>query len=139
MDTFTPQQRARCMSRIRSKNTKPEVIVRKELSRMGYRYRLHVKKLPGRPDIVVGRKRLAILVNGCFWHQHEGCKRSVWPKTNVDYWNKKLENNMNKQKRDIAELNRLGWNVGIVWECQTKDINNANEVLESIINGCKNK
>lgn len=127
------------MSRIRSKNTKPEVIVRKELSRMGYRYRLHVKKLPGRPDIVVGKKRLAIFVNGCFWHQHEGCKRSVWPKTNVDYWNKKLENNINKQKRDIAELNRLGWNVGIVWECQTKDINNANEVLESIVNGCKNK
>jgi len=139
MDTLTLEQRKKCMSRIRYKNTKPEILVRKTLTSLGFRYRLHVKKLPGRPDIVVGRKRLAIFVNGCFWHQHEGCKRSVWPKTNVDYWNKKLENNINKQKRDIAELNRLGWNVGIVWECQTKDINKTNEVLESIINGCKNE
>ena len=127
------------MSKIRSKNTKPELVVRRVLTELGYRYRLHDRKLPGKPDLVMKKHRLVLFINGCFWHQHEGCKRSVWPKTNVDYWNKKLENNINKQKRDIEELNTLGWNVGIVWECQTKDINNANEVLESIINGCKSK
>jgi DNA mismatch endonuclease (patch repair protein) len=121
MDTFTKQQRKRCMSRIQSKNTTPEKIVRKILTQMDYRYRLQVNKLPGKPDIVIGKKKLAIFINGCFWHQHKGCKRQTLPKTNKKYWHNKLKGNIVRQNKNIYVLKENGWNTLIIWECETKE------------------
>jgi len=135
MDTLTKEQRTRCMSRIRSKNTKPELAVRKVLTQLGLRYRLYVKTLPGKPDIVITKKRVAIFVNGCFWHQHEGCRRSTIPKSNTEYWVQKLEHNIHKQKADIAKLESLDWAVCIIWECQTKDAQAITKLVAGLING----
>jgi DNA mismatch endonuclease (patch repair protein) len=121
MDTFIKEQRSRCMSKIRSKNTQPELKVRKILTGLGCRYRLHVSKLPGKPDIVLSKKRLAIFINGCFWHQHKGCKKQALPKSNTDYWHKKLKRNVERQKENIKILGKDGWRVLIIWECQTKN------------------
>jgi DNA mismatch endonuclease (patch repair protein) len=134
MDTISKQQRSRNMSRIRSKNTEPEIIVRKALTKYGMKYRLHLTNLPGSPDIVLTKKRIAIFINGCFWHQHEGCKRKSMPKTNTEYWNNKLSLNIERQNKNIANLKSLGWKTGIVWECQTKDENTLDNVLSDIIN-----
>lgn len=108
------------MSRIKSKNTKPELIVKEILRNLKIRHRLHSKALPGKPDIVVSSKRTVIFINGCFWHQHKNCKRQVLPKTNIDYWHKKLERNLERQKRVLAELKRDKWKSIIIWECQVK-------------------
>ena len=94
MDNLTKKQRHLCMSRIKSKDTKPELVVRKILNRHKIRYSLHSKRLPGKPDIVVSKKRKVIFINGCFWHQHKGCKRQALPKSNKKYWLKKLKNNI---------------------------------------------
>jgi len=121
------------MARIRSIGTKPEMRIRKILSTSGYRYRLHVKKLPGKPDIVMGKRKLVIYVNGCFWHQHPGCKRQSLPKTNEEYWSTKLRRNVEKQWMDIEELKRLGWNVAIIWECETKKLDSLKTRLKEIL------
>lgn len=121
MDNMTKEQRTLCMSRIRSKNTKPELIVRKALSKIGIRYRLHNSKLPGKPDIIIPKNKTIVFINGCFWHQHKNCKKQAVPKSNKDYWDKKLKRNMEKQKRDIKALKAIGWKVHIIWECQTAD------------------
>jgi DNA mismatch endonuclease, patch repair protein len=118
-DVLTPEQRKRCMSGIRSKNTTPEQRVRKVLTALGFRYRLNVNKLPGCPDIVISRLRLAIFVHGCFWHRHSCKLGQPRPATNSDFWQKKLEENRERDKRKQAELRRLGWKVAVVWECQT--------------------
>lgn len=117
-DTLTTEQRHRCMSHIRSKNTKPEVLVRKELFRRGYRYRINVSELPGKPDIVLPKYKTAIFVNGCFWHGHEGCKRFVLPKSNREYWESKIFRNQQRDKEIIFKLQQAGWGVIIVWECE---------------------
>ena len=119
-DKLTPIQRHTCMSHIRSKNTKPELLVRRYLFKHGFRYRVHVKKLPGTPDIVLKKYHTVIFVNGCFWHGHEGCKLYVLPKTNTEFWQKKIQRN---QERDLAEriqLRDMGWHVIQIWECQLK-------------------
>ncbi len=116
-DTLTKEQRRRCMSQIRSKNTKPEVLVRKELFRRGYRYRINVSKLPGKPDIVLPKYKTAIFVNGCFWHGHEGCKHFVLPKSNVEYWEAKIRGNQQRDSRIVKVLQDTGWNVITIWEC----------------------
>jgi DNA mismatch endonuclease (patch repair protein) len=121
------------MSRIRSKNTKPEIAVRKAISKYGVKYRLHLSNLPGKPDIVIRKKKIVIFINGCFWHQHNGCKRKSLPKTNIEYWNKKLSDNIEKQNRNIVDLKNLGWKVGLVWECQTKNNMMLDYVLREII------
>ena len=133
MDTLTKQQRARCMSRIRSKGTRPEIIVRKVLTKLGWRYRLHIAKLQGRPDIVIPKNKTALFINGCFWHQHKGCKRQSIPKTNVAYWEKKLKGNVERQKKDIKVLRKLGWRVRVIWECQTKQEDHLEKKLRSIL------
>ncbi len=120
-DTFTPQKRSEIMSRISGKNTSPELAVRKILFSLGFKYRLHDRKLSGKPDIVVTRLRIAFFVNGCFWHQHKGCKRQSVPKSNVDYWTNKLKFNVEKQNADIKKLKKIGWKVFVVWECETKN------------------
>ena len=116
-DVLTPQQRHRCMSHIRSKATKPEMEVRRWLWAHGYRYRLNVKSVPGKPDIVMRKYRTAIFVNGCFWHGHEGCKQFVLPKTNTDFWQAKIEQNRTRDTRIYDELMLAGWQVIVIWQC----------------------
>ena len=107
------------MSHIRSKNSKPEELVRKYLFSKGFRYRKNVKTLPGCPDIVQPRYKTVIFVNGCFWHKHD-CPRFVWPSTNEEYWRPKIMGNVERDKRNFAELQQLGWTVLTVWECELK-------------------
>ncbi len=121
-DVLTPTQRHRCMSHIRSKATKPEILVRKWLWAHGYRYRLNVKSVPGKPDIVMRRYRTAIFVNGCFWHGHEGCKQFVLPKTNTPFWQAKIDRNRERDRQNYQLLLDAGWQVIVIWACNlTKD------------------
>lgn len=117
-DVLTPQQRHRCMSRIRSKATKPEILVRKWLWAHGYRYRLNVKSVPGKPDIVMRKYRTAIFVNGCFWHGHAGCKYFVLPKTNTEFWQNKIECNRARDQKNYDTLINAGWQVIVLWQCK---------------------
>ena len=135
MDTISKQRRSRNMSKIKSKNTTPELAVRKILTQHKLRYRLHLRNLPGKPDIVLTKKKIALFVNGCFWHQHENCKRKSEPKTNIEYWHNKLQKNVQRQQDDIFCLKELGWRVGVLRECQTKNEKMLDDVLRSILNG----
>jgi len=119
-DVHTPEQRNFNMSRIRSKNTKPEILVRKFLHANGFRYRLHDKKLPGKPDIVLPKYKTVILVHGCFWHGHEGCKYFVVPKTRTEWWVNKINTNKLKDESNENELKTLGWKVLTIFECELK-------------------
>ena len=123
MDKLTPEERSRNMSRIRSKDTRPERIVRSLLHRLGFRFRLHRGDLPGTPDIVLPRLKTVVFVQGCFWHRHEGCKESTIPKTNTAFWRKKFKINVERDRRAQAALEEAGWRVLVVWGCETKDLN----------------
>ena len=116
-DVLTPTQRHRCMSHIRSKATKPEMLVRRWLWAHGYRYRLNVKSVPGKPDIVMRRYRTAIFVNGCFLHGHEGCGKFVMPKSNTAFWQAKIDRNRQRDQRNYNYLMHAGWQVIVIWEC----------------------
>ena len=118
VDKLTKEHRSWNMSRIKGKDTKPEIIVRSMLHRMGYRYRLHAKNLPGRPDIVLPKYKTVIFVHGCFWHRHKGCKETTTPKTRTEFWEEKFAGNVARDKKKAAALRRLGWKVITVWECQ---------------------
>lgn len=118
-DNHSKEVRSMNMSHIRSKNSKPEEIVRKYLFSKGFRYRKNVKTLPGCPDIVLPKYKTVIFVNGCFWHKHD-CPRFVWPSTNEEYWRPKIMGNVERDKRNLAELQQLGWTVLTVWECELK-------------------
>ena len=118
-DNHTKEIRSMNMSHIRSKNTKPEEIVRKYLFSKGLRYRKNVRKLPGCPDIVLKKYKVVIIVNGCFWHKHD-CGRFVWPSSNVEYWSKKINRNVERDAQNTALLTEQGWRVLIIWECQLK-------------------
>ncbi|KKR29997.1 MAG: mismatch endonuclease Vsr protein [Candidatus Woesebacteria bacterium GW2011_GWA1_39_8] len=133
MDKLTKEKRSQNMAQIRSKNTEPEIRVRKILAELGWNYRLHSRKLPGKPDIVISKIKTAIFINGCFWHQHKGCKRCTMPKSNSEYWNKKLEGNIQKQKQSIKDLKILGWKTAIIWECQTKNRVFLNKILRRAV------
>lgn len=109
------------MSRIRSSDTKPEIAVRSLLHRMGFRFRLHRKDLPGNPDIVLPKYKTVIFVHGCFWHRHEGCKYAYNPKSNTASWKKKFKSNIQRDKVVLSQLETAGWNVIVVWECEIKD------------------
>ena len=117
-DKMTPAQRHYCMSRIHSEATKPELKVRQWLWRHGYRYRLNVKSVPGKPDIVMRKYRTAIFVNGCFWHGHEGCDKFKSPQTNREFWVNKIKRNQERDQRNYQVLHDNGWQVIVVWECQ---------------------
>lgn len=121
------------MSLIRSKNTKPEKLVRSMLHRMGFRFRLHNKNLPGTPDIVLAKYRTVVFVHGCFWHQHKNCKKSYIPSSNIDYWHPKLKKNIEKDKLHQRQLRQKGWNVVVIWECKLKDIPRLEKYLHSKI------
>ncbi len=114
------EQRSRNMSAIKSKNTKPEIAVRKLLHSMGYRFRLHRKDLPGSPDIVLPKYKTVIFVHGCFWHRHENCKYASTPKTRKEFWEKKFTENINRDNLNQANLSLRGWKIIIIWECQLK-------------------
>lgn len=118
-DRVTPDARSRLMSKIGSKNTKPELAVRSLLHRLGYRFRLHRKDLPGTPDIVLPKFGVALFVNGCFWHGHR-CKIDKMPKSRVEYWGPKIEANKKRDARKRKQLQRLGWRTVLVWECEIK-------------------
>lgn len=106
------------MSQVKSKNTKPELIVRKYLHKEGFRFRLHKKDLPGKPDLVLSKYRTIIFVNGCFWHGHKGCKKAMLPKTRTEWWENKMASNRIKDKRNRTALVRKGWQVLVVWQCK---------------------
>lgn len=113
--------RSALMGRIRGKNTMPEIVVRQAAHRLGLRFRVHRRDLPGTPDIVFPKYRLVIFVHGCFWHRHEGCRRCTTPKTRIEFWNEKFRKNVERDQRDTEALLNLGWNVLTIWECQTKN------------------
>lgn len=120
MDTLTSEKRSWNMSRIRGANTKPELAVRSMLHRMGYRFRISNKTLPGRPDIVLPKYRAAIFVHGCFWHRHQGCKYAYTPKSRLDFWGPKFEGNVMRDKNNLSLLRKTGWLPIVVWECEIK-------------------
>lgn len=119
-DVHTPEVRSYNMSRIKGKDTKPEVSVRKYLFSQGFRYRKNVRKLPGCPDIVLPKYKACIFVNGCFWHKHEGCRYFVWPKSNAEFWREKIEKNVARDQKNYDLLRSEGWNIIVVWECEIK-------------------
>ena len=118
MDRITHDQRSHLMSQVRAKNTKPELVVRSFLHRNGFRFRLHVKDLPGTPDIVLPKYKTVVDVRGCYWHRHKGCKKTTTPLTNVEFWQKKFTENIARDQRTEAELRRLGWRVIVIWDCE---------------------
>jgi DNA mismatch endonuclease (patch repair protein) len=122
MDKLTPERRSANMSRIRSKNSKPELAVRRLLHRMGYRYRLHVSSMPGHPDIVFPKRRKVLFVHGCFWHCHKNCSDSHIPKSGISYWATKLARNVARDYEHEKELIADGWRVLVLWECEVADV-----------------
>ncbi|AGG87595.1 very short patch repair endonuclease [Rhodanobacter denitrificans] len=121
MDTVSPAIRSRMMSRIRGSDTAPELAVRSCAHRLGLRFRLHVRNLPGRPDLVFPKHRKIIFVHGCFWHRH-GCKWTTTPKTRQEFWRQKFLANQSRDRRNIAALEIDGWTVHVIWECETRDM-----------------
>ena len=131
-DVFTRQERSRIMAGIRSKDTKPEILVRSALHRSGFRFRLHRRNLPGCPDIVLKKYSALVFVHGCFWHQHSGCKRVAIPKSNQDYWQPKLLGNVKRFKENRIILERMGWRVFVFWECEARNANNFVRLMREI-------
>lgn len=120
-DVLTPAQRHKCMSNIHGRDTKPEMVVRLWLYHHGYRYRIQKADLPGKPDIVLKKYKLAIFVNGCYWHRHENCKYCTTPRTNSDFWQKKFNGNVKRDQDNYNKLIDMGWNILTIWECEVKN------------------
>lgn len=135
MDTLTPERRSEVMGRVKSRGTRPEFFVRRLLHSLGYRFRLHRTDLPGKPDIVLPRHRIAIFVHGCFWHRHFGCPNTRTPKSRIDFWEKKFAGNMERDARVRRELRRAGWRVLVVWECELSSVERLTRKIERFING----
>lgn len=131
-DRLALVQRHHCMSRIRGKNTKPEILVRKGLHARGFRFRLHNKKLPGSPDIVLPKYGVAIMVNGCFWHGHKGCRYATKPKSNVEFWEAKIARNRHRDEVTKAHLEALGWTVITIWECELRNSSQLDDRLNAL-------
>ena len=119
-DVLSKEQRKRCMSHVRGKDTKPEVMVRKFLFAQGFRYRLYRKDLPGKPDIVLTKYKTIIFINGCFWHGHSGCSYATIPEANHDFWLTKITGNIDRDKSNYSKLSKLGWKVIVIWQCELK-------------------
>ncbi|MCB9045059.1 MAG: DNA mismatch endonuclease Vsr [Chitinophagales bacterium] len=133
-DIWPENKRKEVMSKIRSKDTKPEMLLRKALFQSGYRYRIHYKQLPGKPDIVFPKKKIAIFVHGCFWHHHKDCREGRIPDTNSKFWKEKLEKNINRDARHVAEIQKMGWKVIVVWECEVeKQLNSTLEKIKDMM------
>jgi DNA mismatch endonuclease, patch repair protein len=136
-DVHDPETRRYNMSRIRGKDTKPEVRLRSLLHRAGFRFRIHDSRLPGKPDIVLPKYKSVIFVNGCFWHRHEGCRYCTTPATRRDFWNKKFSGTVQRDRVKKQQLEEAGWNVFIVWECELKT--DAERVLRFLIDELQKK
>lgn len=137
-DTVSPNKRSQMMSGIRGKNTKPELLVRKALFSAGFRFRLHCRKLPGVPDIVLPKHRVAVFVNGCYWHRHDGCKFFKLPSTRVEFWKEKLNGNKKRDLLKSSALQAAGWRVLIIWECAVRDqtiLKNLPKLFSDWLNG----
>lgn len=132
-DHLTRAQRSANMSAVRGRNTQPELVVRRLAHSLGYRFRLHRRDLPGCPDLVFPARHKVIFVHGCFWHQHEGCKRASLPQTRSAFWRKKLRGNIARDAEAVAHLNGQGWGVLTVWECQIKDLKVLRKRLRSFL------
>ncbi len=137
-DVLSKEQRSKCMSHIRSKDTKPEVLVRRFLFAHGFRFRLHRKDLPGKPDIVLSKYKTVIFINGCFWHGHQDCKYSTIPETNREFWKNKISGNIQRDKETYSRLVKLGWNVIEIWQCQLKP-KTRDHTLQNLITELKNE
>ncbi|MGY2138725.1 very short patch repair endonuclease [Pseudomonas reactans] len=133
-DIVTHEQRSQNMSRIKGKNTKPEMIVRSACHDLGFRYRLHRKDLPGTPDLVFPKHRLCLFVHGCFWHSHPGCKYAYTPKSRLDFWLPKLAKNVERDMKTKRALEVSGWRVSIIWECRTKNRDTLRAEIRKLIN-----
>ena len=118
-DTLTTAQRRHCMSQVKGRNTEPEIVLRRWLWSKGFRYRLHATKLPGKPDIVFPGKKKVIFVHGCFWHKHD-CGHFSWPKSNAEFWKKKIQGNVKRDRRNAKAIIQAGWKSFAVWECELK-------------------
>ena len=131
VDVFSPEERSAIMRKVKGKDTKPELVIRSLLHKLGYRFRLHRKDLPGKPDIVLPKFKKVIFVHGCFWHGHKGCKHANRPKSNVSYWNKKIDRNIQRDKTNQSKLKDMGWDSLIIWECEITDAYKlANKICE---------
>ena len=136
-DHLTQYERSANMRKIRSKDTSPELLVRKKLHGLGFRYRLHNANLPGKPDLTLKKYRTAVFVNGCFWHQHSKCRYASIPKSNKEYWVPKLKKNKSRDQRNTALLKKEKWNVEVVWECQTKKSDLFEAAISKIVGRIK--
>ncbi len=132
-DIYSITKRSKIMSKISGKNTKPEIIIRKIVHSLGYRFRLHKKELPGKPDIVFLKLKKVIFVNGCFWHGHKNCIRSKLPTTNKKFWKEKIEGNKRKDKSNYIRLKKLGWDYLVIWQCKIKQ-GNKQKLIDEITN-----
>lgn len=121
------------MRKVRQQDTAPEMIVRRALHRMGYRFRLHRRDLPGHPDVVLPKYKSAIFVHGCFWHGHPNCRRAIRPASNTDYWNRRLDRNIERDQKTIADLEQAGWRVLVAWECEIKSQAAAEQLLRAFL------
>lgn len=135
IDTLSPEQRSERMSRVRGKDTVPELIVRKLLHSAGFRYRLHRRDLPGNPDIVFMSRKKAIFVHGCFWHMHDTCALARMPKSRISFWSEKLLSNKQRDVKNMQRLHDLGWNTLVIWECELRDLKPLLEKLQNFIDG----
>lgn len=132
-DVLTPEKRSDLMRKIKSRNTKPEMIVRSLSHRLGYRFRIHKDDLPGKPDLVFPKHHLCLFVHGCFWHQHPGCKHAYQPKSRPEFWLPKLQKNVIRDDKVQHELIELGWRVDVIWECETKDTEALKNRLKGLL------
>jgi DNA mismatch endonuclease, patch repair protein len=132
-DVYGQMQRSSVMRSVHSKGTKPETIVQQVLQDLGYSFRLHQEDLPGKPDIVLPEHRKIIFVHGCFWHQHPGCKEAARPQSNVDYWNRKLDRNFERDRAHIEALTSSSWSVLVVWECETRNKESLQQKIERFV------
>lgn len=139
IDSVSPQKRSYVMSRIRSKNTGLEIAVRKRIFAMGYRYRIHGKKLPGKPDLVFAGRKKIIFIHGCFWHQHKDCAMGLPPASNLDYWKPKLTRTVERDAQHIDALQQRGWSVLVIWECEMKSPIVLEEKIRSFLGPIKSR
>jgi len=135
MDTVSTKKRSEIMSKIRGKDTKPEKVVRSLLHSMGYRFRLHRKDLPGKPDIVLPKHNAIIFVHGCFWHHHEGCADGHYPKSNKSFWIDKINKTIERDKTSLKRLTELGWRTIVIWECETEDLDLLADKIRNFFDG----
>lgn len=138
-DRIDARRRSALMARVKQKHTEPELAVRRAAHALGYRFCLHRKDLPGTPDLVFPKHKIALQVQGCFWHRHTGCSRCTSPKSRLDFWNAKFEANIARDRRNMVELKDLGWKVAIIWECETVDPRKLLAVVRRALTdlGCK--